>query len=193
MKALCLCTIALCLLFAWVAVSHAADPAGPLRQGVGVAPPDDAIVLFDGTDFSQWSRTDGTPVRWRLADKTMQIVAGSGSIVTRRSFRDFRLHVEFNVPVTSARGQGKGNSGVYIQKRYEVQILDSYGDEPVFNTCGSLYRTKRADVNACKPAGQWQSYDIIFRAAKWQGSTKTRNARGVLTDQLSSPDSFVHT
>jgi len=102
------------------------DAAG---SAVPAAPPSEKIVLFDGDDFSHWTHTNGRPVGWRLVDGTMEVVAATGSIITRRVFQDFELHVEFNVPRSppETKGQGRGNSGVYLQRRYEVQILDSYG------------------------------------------------------------------
>jgi len=171
------CVWATCVPGAIVAAVGAEVNVERLAKGLGIAAPAEAVVLFDGTDFSQWSRADGEPVGWRLADGAMQIVPGKGSIVTRRDFRDFYLHIEFNVPVTEAQSQGRGNSGVYIQRRYEVQILDSYGQPPAYNGCGALYRSKAPDINACLPPGQWQSYDILFTAARWQGETKIANAR----------------
>ncbi len=146
-------------------------------------PPKNAIVLFDGTDFSHWKAERDGDIKWTLEDGVMTVVPKSGSIVTKRDFRDFRLHLEFNVPERPPRytGQARGNSGIYIQKRYEVQILDSYGLEPTFDGCGSLYRARTPDINACKKPGTWQTYDIIFREPGWhdteRGPEKTENMR----------------
>ncbi len=146
-----------------------------------------AIVLFDGSDLSQWTGDEGQPAEWEVAGGVVKITPNSRSIITKRQFEDFRMHIEFNVPGPDAKGRGTGNSGVYIQRRYEVQILNSYGKPPTFNGCGSLYRTKAPIKNACKEPGQWQCYDIIFTAAKWSGNDKVKNARitvwqnGVLT------------
>lgn len=115
---------------------------------------------------------------WQIADEAMQITPGSGSVVTKQSYRDFILHLEFKTPLMpQARGQARGNSGVYIQKRYEVQILDSYGLEPQKNDCGAIYQIKASDVNACKRPEEWQSYDILFRAARFEDATKVADAR----------------
>lgn len=150
------------------------------------APPQNATVIFDGTDFSHWVGVKGGPVKWELVDGAMKVVPGTGSIATRESYRDFRVHIEFNVPqlppLTEGKGRGnRGNSGVYLQRRYEVQILDSYGVELKDWDCGALYRVKLPDSNASKPAGEWQSYDITFRAARYAGEgeacKKTENAR----------------
>lgn len=152
-------------------------------SAVPAAPPSEKIVLFDGDDFSHWKHTNGQPVRWRLVDGTMQVVPGTGSIITRQLFQDFELHVEFNVPqsLPETKGQGRGNSGVYLQRRYEVQILDSYGLASKNNDCGALYGLKAPDKNACYKPGEWQVYDIIFRAARFEGegqhAKKVQNAR----------------
>ncbi len=149
------------------------------------AMPADANVLFDGRDFSQWIGEDGNSVKWQIvdlsaeADGAMRVVPGSGSIVTRRSFENFWLHVEFNIPESpsGAEEQAKGNSGIYIQKRYEVQILDSFGEKPLIDGCGALYKTKAPDKNACKKSGEWQTFDIFFRAPRWKDGKKLANAR----------------
>lgn len=134
------------------------------------------IVLFDGSGFSMWTDTKGNPVQWTLSNGTMEIVPGAGSILTKQSYQDFRMHIEFNLPE-----DGKTNSGVYIQRRYEIQIIDSYGKENSPGMCASLYKQKTPDQNVCKKPGQWQSYDIFFRAARYKTSgdkpEKTQNAR----------------
>ena len=139
----------------------------------------DAIVLFGGTDFAHWMTDGGKDVGWNIVDGAMRIVPKSGSIVTKRDFTDFKMHIEFEIPQMppNVKGQGRGNSGVYIQRRYEVQILDSFGLEPEFNDCASIYRFKAPDQNVCRMPGQWQSYDMIFHAAKFEGNSKTKNAR----------------
>jgi hypothetical protein len=146
-------------------------------------PPEGAIVLFDGTDFSHWVKENSEPAQWKIVGDAMEVVPGKGSIMTKQKFRDFQLHVEFNVPQapSSAEEQKGGNSGVYLQRRYEIQILDSYGVKPENNDCGAIYNVKAPDKNMCKKPGQWQSYDIGFRAARFakeNGQTKkNKNAR----------------
>ena len=141
------------------------------------------IVLFDGTDFSHWTDQNGKPVRWEIVDDAMKIVPKTGSIMTKRNFKDFKLHIEYKLPQLppEVKGQGRGNSGVYIQRRYEIQILDSYGQPPKNNEGGSIYKFKAPDENTCRKPGQWQSYEITFRAARFEGegkdARKVENAR----------------
>ncbi len=156
---------------------------GTQMQAEPLRAPEGAIVLFDGTDFSHWVKEDGEPAEWKIVGGAMEVASGKGSIMTKQKFQDFQLHVEFNVPkaASSAKEEKGGNSGVYLQRRYEIQILDSYGVEPENNDCGAIYRVKAPDKNVCKKPGQWQSYDIRFRAARFakeNGQTKkTENAR----------------
>jgi hypothetical protein len=146
---------------------------------LGAKPPAGAIVLFDGKNFKQWKHINKEPdadsVQWKLLkDGAMEVKKGTGSIVTKKKFADFKLHVEFRTPfMPDARGQGRGNSGVYLQERYEVQVLDSYGLEGEDNECGGIYQVGAPMVNMCAPPTQWQSYDITFYAP---GAEKT-NAR----------------
>jgi len=141
------------------------------------------VVLFDGTDFSHWIHPNGKEVQWEIVGDAMKIVPRTGSIMTKRKFQDFKLHIEFNVPPMPphVKGQGRGNSGVYIQRRYELQILDSYGQPPRKNEGGSIYKFKAPDQSVCKKPGDWQSYDIIFHAARFEGrgenTRKVKNAR----------------
>jgi len=149
-------------------------------------PPDRATILFDGTDFSNWEHTDGRPVEWEIEGMAMRVVPGKDSIMTREAYQDFRLHIEFLVPELEPQVKGqsrgnRGNSGVYLQRRYEVQILDSNGLVSENYDCGALYRFKAPDRNVCKPAGEWQTYDITFNAPLWEGAgeslKKVKNAR----------------
>ena len=138
--------------------------------------PKDAIVLFDGKDFAHWKNAGtGAPAPWEIIDGAMEVAPKKGSICTKRDFRDFRLRLEFRVPKNppGVTGQGRGNSGVYIQRRYEVQILDSHGRPPEIGGCGALYQQKAPDVNASRPAGEWQTYDILFRGARYEGAGRT--------------------
>jgi len=136
-------------------------------------------MLFGGADFSHWTAGGDKEIGWDIVDGAMKIVPRSGSIMTKRDFRDFKMHIEFTTPQLppNVKGEGRGNSGVYIQRRYEVQILDSYGLEPKYNECGSLYRSRAPDRNVCRMPGRWQSYDIIFHAARFDGNRKIKKAR----------------
>ena len=131
-------------------------------------PPDTAVVLFDGKDLSNWTNLDGGAPAWEVADGVMTVTAGGGDIVSREQFTDFLLHLEFMTPdMPDATGQAKGNSGVFLQGRYEIQVLDSYGiDVPGMGDCGAIYNQFASLVNACKPPLEWQTYDAIFRAAR---------------------------
>jgi len=160
------------------------DYANPPQVTVEAVRPANATVLFDGKDFSQWEGPKGGAVPWKItADGAMQIVPKSGSITTKQNVQDFILHAEFKTPQMppDVKGQGRGNSGIYIQQRYELQILDSLGLEPKNNDCGSIYTFKAPDRNACKKPGEWQTYDILFRAARWADKDgkpqKVQNAR----------------
>lgn len=140
---------------------------------LGKAPPAGAIVLFDGTNLDAWRHQDGKPAKWKInpAEKTMEV--SGGNLVTREKFGSHRLHIEFRLPyMPTSFGQGRGNSGVYPQGRYEVQVLDSYGLEGADNECGGIYTVSRPKVNMCFPPLQWQSYDIEFTAAKFDASGK---------------------
>ena len=134
-------------------------------------PPSDAIVLFDGTDLSQWVGEDG-PARWKVENGYME-VNNTGSIRTRRTFGDFQLHLEWATPShvdPSETSQKRGNSGVLIFGRFEVQVLDSYHNITYADgQAGALYGQWPPLVNACRKPGAWQTYDIIFEAPRWQG------------------------
>jgi hypothetical protein len=145
-----------------------------------VPAPKGAAVLFDGKDFSQWVKRDGKgEVKWTLRDGAMGGVRGHGDIITKEKFGGtFKLHVEFRVPYEpGGQGQGRGNSGVYLQGRYEVQVLDSYGLKPGKNDCGAIYGVSAPKVNACKAPTVWQSYDIEFTAPKCENGKKAEPAR----------------
>ena len=154
------------------------DYAHPPKVEIETVDSGDAIMLYGGADFSHWTTGSDKKIGWARVGDVMKIVPGSGSIMTKQDFTNFRMHIEFKTPQLppNVKGQGRGNSGVYIQRRYEVQILDSFGLEPKYNECGSLYRFKPPDQNVCRMPGRWQSYDIIFHAAKFDGNKKVKNA-----------------
>ncbi len=112
-------------------------------------------------------------VKWKLVDGAMEVNPGTGSIVSKQKFKDFRLHLEFRTPfMAAARGQKRGNSGVYLQGKYEVQVLDSYGLKGKDNECGGIYEVAAPLINMCAPPLQWQSYDIIFCSARFDKTDK---------------------
>ncbi|MHC4220217.1 MAG: 3-keto-disaccharide hydrolase [Planctomycetota bacterium] len=134
------------------------------------APPqldDKTVVLFDGTSWAGWVQRDGRPSQWVVQDDG-SVLARGGDAITTTSFLDFQLHLEFFCPATEGKeGQAKSNSGVYLHGRYEVQVLDSWGQEPSGGSCGAIYSIAPPLVNASRPPGQWQSYDILFRAPRY--------------------------
>lgn len=132
-------------------------------------PPSDALVLFDGKDLSQWVSTRSGEARWTVAEGAMTVQRNSGSIKSKRLFGDVQLHVEWRSPAeVTASGQNRGNSGVYLQERYEVQVLDSYQNETYANgQAGALYKQHLPLVNASRKPGEWQSYDIIYTAPRF--------------------------
>ena len=140
-----------------------------IAPGIGAAPPSDAMVLFNGTDLSQWVRApEGTAPRWRVEDGAFLPVSGSGGLRTKQAFGDCQLHIEWRTPaVVSGEGQGRGNSGVFLMERYEVQVLDSYDNRTYSNgQAASLYKQAIPLVNASRKPGEWQSFDIVFRAPR---------------------------
>ncbi|MFC2124674.1 DUF1080 domain-containing protein [Bacteroidota bacterium] len=142
-----------------------------VTPGVGNAAPSDAIVLFDGKDFSKWETVeDGSKVKWKLEDGAMTVVKGAGGIRTRESFGDCQLHIEWRTPsVVKGEGQDRGNSGVFLQSNYEVQVLDSYKNKTYVNgQAASIYKQSIPLVNASRKPGEWQTYDIIFRAPRFK-------------------------
>ncbi len=134
--------------------------------------PSDALVLFDGSSLENWQNRDGSAAAWKLVDGAMEV--NEGSIVTRENFGDMQLHLEFRMPAPAVgEGQDRGNSGVYIHGNYEIQVLDSYENETYFDgQCAAVYKASPPLVNACRPPGIWQTYDIIFHAAELDDTGK---------------------
>jgi len=130
--------------------------------------PSDAIVLFDGSSLDAWTSTKevGKAASWTIANGAMTVKPGTGDIQTKQSFGDIQLHIEWRSPeVVESEGQGRGNSGVFFQKKYEVQILDNYENKTYPNgQAGAIYKQYPPRVNACRAPGVWQEYDIVFTA-----------------------------
>lgn len=165
----------LCLLFSYALCAQTTDPKDTefwepvpraVTPGEGTAPPSDAIVLFDGSNLNEFEHLDGAAVKWNLADGAMTVVKGAGDIQTKRSFGDVQLHIEWRTPAeVVSESQGRGNSGVFLQSRYEVQVLDNYNNRTYSNgQAASVYKQSVPLVNACKAPGVWQTYDIIYKA-----------------------------
>lgn len=134
--------------------------------------PADAVVLFDGKDFSKWQGEKGE-VKWKIEDGYAETTR-TGRIRTKDEFGDFQLHLEFATPAkVEGSGQGRGNNGVNIYGKYEIQVLDSYQNETYADGGASaIYGQTPPMVNASKPPGEWQTYDIIFEGPRWDASGK---------------------
>jgi len=148
---------------------------------LGERPPEGAVVVFDGSNLNQWrSQKTGRSAKWKLLpDSAMEVVAKTGNIVSMEEFGDHQIHLEFRLPyMPDCFGQKRANSGVYVQGRYELQVLDSYGLEGRDNECGGFYQIRPPLVNMCFPPLQWQSYDITFHSARrGDDGKKAANAR----------------
>lgn len=146
-----------------------------IHPGDSAVPPSDAVVLFDGKDLSEWQTIDGKEAGWLVKNELLEIVPGSGSIYSKQKFGDVQLHVEWMIPEKDVEN---GNSGIYLQGRYEVQIYNSYRDASKIyynGQTGSLYKQYKPLVNASRPRGTWDTFDIIFTAPRFEddGSLKT--------------------
>ena len=128
--------------------------------------PSDAIILFDGKDLSKWKSCDGGKAKWDVHDGVFTVKDGTGGIETKEKFGSFQLHIEWSAPtVIEGESQGRGNSGVFLQGKYEVQILDCYQNETYSNgQAGSIYKQQAPLVNAMRKPGEWNTYDIIYSA-----------------------------
>jgi hypothetical protein len=137
-------------------------------------PPSDAVVLFDGRDLAEWRMHDGGLAKWKVGEGYFEVVPGTGQLYTRRGFGDCQLHVEFAEPAPP-RGadQDRGNSGVFLQGLYEVQVLDSYQSNTYADgQAAAVYGQFPPLVNASRPPGEWQSYDIVFHRPRFDASGK---------------------
>jgi hypothetical protein len=134
-----------------------------IDPGAAGGVPSDAIVLFDGKSLDGWENGD----KWKIEDGVA--TAAGGTITSKQKFGDCQLHVEFATPEeVKGNGQGRGNSGIYLMGRYEVQVLDSYDNQTYFDgQCGAIYKEQPPMVNACRKPGEWQTYDIVFNAPRF--------------------------
>jgi hypothetical protein len=135
------------------------------------------VTLFDGTSLGAWEHTNGAAATWPVSGGSAEVLGGD--IRSKQAFGDFTLHIEFWIPnlPPEVTGQARGNSGVYLQDRYELQVLDSFGRTPATNECGAFYEKRAPDSNRATAPETWQTYDVTFRAARYSGTTKTENAR----------------
>jgi len=147
------------------------DPGTPSTQEAPGRPPSDAIVLFDGTDTSRWQTRDGGPVGWKVEDGVMEVTPRTGSIVTKQSFGDIHLHVEWASPTEIVgASQGRGNSGVFLMDLYEIQVLDSYDNVTYADGhAGAIYGQYPPLANVMRAPGEWNIYDIFFVTPVWKG------------------------
>jgi len=150
----------------------ATGPAAPPAQAPG-----DAVVLFDGGSLAEWQSADSGPARWVVREGYFEVAPGTGPIMSRRAFGDVQLHLEWAAPSPPhGEGQDRGNSGVFLMGRYEIQVLDSYRNETYADgQAAAIYGQTPPLVNASRPPGEWQAYDIVFRRPRW-------GANGVVAD-----------
>ena len=159
-------------------MARVVDPGLPGTPDKAGTPPSDAVVLFDGKDLSKWrSDKDGGPAKWKVADGYVEVAAGTGDIRTEQAFGDCQLHVEWMPPSPpeGKGGQDRGNSGVFLMSRYEVQVLDTYRNENKTYADGqaaAIYGQYPPLVNPARGPGQWQAYDIVFRAPRFDAKGK---------------------
>ncbi|MEM7099100.1 MAG: DUF1080 domain-containing protein [Pseudomonadota bacterium] len=166
-------------------------------------PPADAVMLFDGESLNAWSHLDGSDATWIIEDQAVTVKPGSGNIRTKGVFTDVQLHIEWRTPKTiESESQGRGNSGVFLMGEYEVQVLDSHNNPTYPNgQAASIYKQHIPLVNASRGPGEWQSYDIIFRAPQFADDGRLRHPatitvlhNGVLVQNhvtLAGPTSYV--
>ncbi len=157
------------------------EPVPPLvRPGVKPSdPPSDAIVLFDGKTLDGWERAEGGKAEWIVANGALTVAPGTGDIRTQQKFGDVQLHIEWRTPQLppEKKGQDRGNSGVFLQELYEVQVLDTLENRTYSNgQAGSIYKQFIPLVNAARPASEWQSYDIVFIAPRFEADGTLQSA-----------------
>ena len=147
--------------------------------------PSDAIILFNGKDLSQWQDAKGGDAKWKLKDGYVQVAPGTGIIQTRQKFGDCQLHIEWKTPDTvKGDGQGRGNSGIFLMGLYELQVLDNYHNRTYSNgQAGSIYKQSMPLVNVCRPPGEWQTYDIIFTAPRFNPDSTLKSAARITVFQ----------
>lgn len=153
-------------------------PPTPSTQEAPGAPPSDAVMLFDGTDLSGWTGRQGQEAQWKVENGVMEVVPGTGNITSKTRFGDCQLHVEWAAPeVVSGEGQGRGNSGVFLMGQYEIQVLDCFDNLTYADgSTAAIYGQYPPLVNACRRPGEWQTYDIVWIAPRFEGDRLLRPA-----------------
>ncbi|MDH3651924.1 MAG: DUF1080 domain-containing protein, partial [Saprospiraceae bacterium] len=153
----------------WEPEVVAVTPGVPDDNGATKAP-SDAVVLFDGKDLSAWENKDGKEAGWMVHDGVFTVEKGTGDIFTKQKFEDFQLHIEWKVPAgITGENQARGNSGIFLQNVYEIQVLDSYENRTYKNgQAGSIYKQSPPLKNAMRPPGQWNVFDIIYTAPRFK-------------------------
>ena len=139
--------------------------------------PSDAIVLFDGQNLNQFESSKGGAAKWKIEDNAVTVVRGAGAIKTKQVFGDCQLHIEWRTPaVVKGEGQGRGNSGIFLMGTYELQVLDSYNNRTYSNgQAGSIYKQIPPLVNASRKPGEWQTYDIVFTAPRFNKDSSLKS------------------
>lgn len=140
--------------------------------------PSDAIVLFDGKNFSEWKPSSQKgDIKWTLDANAMTVAGGAGGIETKKGFGDCQLHIEWRTPaVVKGEGQGRGNSGIFFMGVYELQVLDNYKNRTYSNgQAGSIYKQMIPLANACRPPGEWQTYDVVFTAPRFKADSSLQS------------------
>ncbi len=179
-------------------------PVPPVVTSMPGKAPSDAIILFDGKNLEQWQSAKGGPARWSVSSEMFTVKAGEGDIKTKREFCDVQLHIEWKAPekTEGLQGQGRGNSGVFFQERYEVQVLDSFENLTYSNgQAASVYKQHIPLVNAMRSPQHWNVYDIVFEAPKFTESGALEKAaiitvfhNGVLVQnhvELAGPTAWI--
>lgn len=149
---------------------------GTATSKAAITAPSDAIVLFDGKDLSLWQSADGNPAQWDVHNGVFTVNKKNGDILTKQKFGDFQLHIEWCVPKNiQGKSQGRGNSGIFLQDMYEIQVLDCYDNETYINGfTGSVYKQTPPLANAMRKPGEWNVYDIIYKAPTFTKDGKYR-------------------
>lgn len=139
--------------------------------------PSDAIVLFGGQNLNQFESSKGGAAKWKIEDNAVTVVRGAGAIKTKQVFGDCQLHIEWRTPaVVKGEGQGRGNSGIFLMGTYELQVLDSYNNRTYSNgQAGSIYKQIPPLVNASRKPGEWQTYDIVFTAPRFNKDSSLKS------------------